>query len=209
MRHAVAGYKLGRDSEHRRAMFRNLAIALFTHEQITTTHTKAKAVQPLVEKLITLARKGDLASRRRAQSYIGNTILVKKDVDWGKPPTRGDGYRVSKRREKLLHGPRVISKLFGEIGPRFADRPGGYTRIVKLGRHRIGDAADLVVLQLIGSEEEGAPSLRGRYSRRRQKQDNRTAFAAKLRKSRAESAPQAPRDDAAPQPSAAPPTSEG
>jgi large subunit ribosomal protein L17 len=186
MRHAVAGYKLNRDSEHRRAMFRNLAIALFTHEQITTTHTKAKAVQPLVEKLITLARKGDLASRRRATAYIGNQILVKGDIDWDNPPGKAEGYRVSRSREKLLHGPRVISKLFKEIGPRYADRPGGYTRIVKLGRHRIGDAADLVVLQLVGSEEPDAPSVKGRYSRRRQKQDNRTTFAARLRKAKKE-----------------------
>ena len=188
MRHAVAGYKLTRDSEHRRAMFRNLAIALFTHEQITTTHAKAKAVQPLVERLITMARKGDLASRRRVTSYIGNPILVKEDIDWDSPPGKAQGYRVDRRREKLLHGPRVVSKLFKEIGPRYTDRPGGYTRIVKLGRHRIGDAADLVVLQLVGTEEQGAPTMKGRYSRRREKQNNRTTFAAKLRKTRKESA---------------------
>ena len=190
MRHAVAGYKLTRDSEHRRAMFRNLAVALFTHEQITTTHTKAKAVQPLVEKLISLAKRGDLASRRRAVAAIGNGILVPKDIDWDNPPGKTEGYRVNRNREKLLHGPRVVSKLFKDIGPRYADRPGGYTRIVKLGRHRIGDAADLVVLQLVGTEEPGAPTLKGRYSRRRQQQDNRTAFAAKLRKAKKE-APEA------------------
>ena len=189
MRHSVAGYKLNRDSDHRRAMFRNLSIALFTHEQITTTLAKAKAVQPLVERLITLAKKGDLPSRRRALSVIGNDILVKGDIDWDAPPGRAEGYRVSRSREKLLHGPRVITKLFKELGPRFADRPGGYTRIVRLGRHRIGDGTDLVVLQLVGSEEKGAPSLKGRYSRRRQQQDNRTAFAAKLRKSKKEASP--------------------
>ncbi len=182
MRHSVAGYKLNVDSDHRRAMFRNLAIALFTHGQIKTTPTKAKAVQPLVEKLITLAKKGDLSSRRRVISYIGNEILIKKDIDWNNPPGREEGYRVNTLKEKLVHGPRVVSKLFSEIAPKFAERPGGYTRIVKLGRHRIGDAADLVLLQLVGQEEAGAPTLKGRYSRRRQKQDNRTAFAAKLRK---------------------------
>lgn len=182
MRHAIAGYKLGRDSEHRRAMFRNLAIALFTHGQITTTHHKAKAVQPLVERLITLAKRGDLASRRRVASVIGNSIMVKESIDWDNPPGKAEGFRVNATKEKLLHGPRVLTKLFNEIGPRYADRPGGCTRIVKLGRHRIGDAADLVVLQLVGEEEQGAPTMKGRYSRRRQKQDNRTAFAAKLRK---------------------------
>lgn len=182
MRHAVSGYKLNRDSDHRRAMFRNLAIALFTHEQITTTLPKAKAVQPLVEKLITMAKQGDLAARRRALKYIGNEILVPEEIDWDNPPEKSEGYRVNKNREKLLHGPRVISKLFNEIGPRFADRNGGYTRIVRLGKHRIGDGTDLVVLQLVGTEQEDAPTLKGRYSRRRQQQDNRTAFAAKLRK---------------------------
>ena len=183
MRHQVAGYKLNRDSEHRRATFRNLAVALFTHGQITTTYTKAKAVQPLVERLITLAKRGDLSSRRQATSVIGNQILVKDNIDWDNPPGKAEGYKVNRNREKLLHGPRVISKLFKEIGPQYADRPGGCTRIVRLGRHRIGDAADLVVLQLVGQEEQGAPTMKGRYSRRRQKQDNRTAFAAKLRKS--------------------------
>lgn len=192
MRHAVAGFKLTRDSEHRRAMFRNMAIALFTHEQITTTHTKAKAVKPLVERLITLAKKGDLASRRRVNSYIGNPILVEKDIDWDNPPGKAEGFRVDRRREKLLHGPRLVSKLFKDIGPRFADRPGGYTRIIKLGRHRIGDASDLVVLQLVGSEEPGAPNVKGRYSRRRQAQDNRTAYAAKLRKAKKEAPAEAP-----------------
>lgn len=182
MRHAVAGFKLNVDSDHRRALLRNMAIAVFTHGQITTTHIKAKAVRPLVEKLITLAKKGDLPARRRVQSYLGNPILVDKPIDWDNPPTKADGYIVNASKEKLIHGPRVVSKLFKEIAPTYADRAGGYTRIVKLGRHRIGDAADLVLLQLVGKEEPGAPNIKGRYSRRRQKQDKRTVFAAKLRK---------------------------
>lgn len=182
MRHAVAGYKLNVDSDHRRALLRNLAVAFFTHGQITTTHTKAKAVRPLVEKLITLAKKGDLPSRRRVQSYLRNPILVNKPIDWDNPPTKADGYIVNASREKLIHGPRLVSKLFKEIAPAFSDRAGGYTRIIKLGRHRIGDASDLVVLQLVGKEEPGAPNIKGRYSRRRQQQDKRTVFAAKLRK---------------------------
>ncbi len=179
MRHGVAGYKLGRDSEHRKAMFRNMAISLFTHGQITTTGPKAKAVQPFVEKLVSLARKGDLASRRRIIQRIGNPILVDFEIDWDDPPTREDGYRVNMHKEKLVDGPRVVTKLIEEIAPRYADRPGGYTRIVKLAKHRIGDGADLVVLQLVSDDEKHNHRSK---SRRRQIQDNRTAFAAKVRK---------------------------
>lgn len=188
MRHAVAGRQLSRDSEHRRAMFRNMAISLFTHGQITTTMPKAKAVRPLVEKLITLARKDNLTSRQRVIQKIGNPILVDFEIDWSSPPGRGEGYRVNKKQQKILSGPRVVEKLFKDIAPRFTDRPGGFTRIIRLAKRRIGDGSDLVVLQLVGEEEDGAPKVKGRYSRRRQKQDGRTAFAAKLRKGAAKAA---------------------
>lgn len=191
MRHAVAGFKLGRNTEHRRATFRNLAAALFQHGQITTTLPKARAVVPFVEKLITLAKKGDLASRRQAIARLRDREMVFV-VKGGKGDDVVD--------EKSL-----IQKLFDEIGPSFADRAGGYTRIVKLGRHRIGDGADLVVLQLVGEDDGSAPKVRGRYSRRRQKQDNRTAFAARLRKARGSggdgpvAAPEAEATEAAPE----------
>lgn len=175
MRHAVAGYKLNRDSEHRRAMFRNLAAGLFQHGQITTTLPKAKAVQPFVEKLITLAKKGDLTSRRRAISMLPDRFLVETVDGYEDGP---DVQRNSKG--EVTKAPRLIHKLFSEIGPKFADRPGGYTRIIKLAKYRIGDAGDLVVLQLVG--EEDGPSLPHRASSRRKAADKRTAFAAKLRK---------------------------
>jgi len=167
MRHGVAGYKLGRDTEHRTAMFRNLAAALFQHGQITTTRAKAKAVQPFVEKLITIARKGDLHARRLVVARLQDRDLVDRTDEFGEPEFA----------DKTL-----VQKLFEDIAPRYTDRAGGYTRIVKLADYRIGDGSDLVVLQLVGEEEESAPRVKGRYSRRRQKQDARTAFAAKLRK---------------------------
>lgn len=177
MRHRVAGYKLGRDTEHRRAMFRNLAAGLFQHGQITTTLQKAKAVQPFVERLITLARKGDLAARRRAIKLLNDRFLV--DTVNGYE----DGIDVERDSHgRVVEAPRLIKKLFDEIGPKFTDRNGGYTRIIKLGTHRIGDAGDLVVLQLVGDEE--GPQVGGQTSRRRQKADARTAYAAKLRKAR-------------------------
>ncbi len=171
MRHRVAGFKLGRDTEHRKAMWRNMAIALFTHGQITTTVPKAKSLRPLVEKLISLAKKGDLTSRRRVIKVLGNPIKIKFDED---PDVQRN------RFGEVTGGPRLVKRLFDEIGPRYADRTGGYTRIVRTGKYRIGDASDLCVIQLVG--DESGPQVSGQYSRRREKADRRMAFAAKLRK---------------------------
>ncbi len=171
MRHRVAGYKFSRDAEHRRSDRRNMAISLFTHGQITTTLPKAKAVKPFIEKLITAAKKGDLAARRIVSRAIGNPVMVKNDTD------------TDAKRNKygeLVGGPRVLKKLFNEIAPRYAARPGGYTRIVRLAKHRIGDGTSLCVLQLVGSEE--GPQVSGQFSRRREKANRRMDFAAKLRK---------------------------
>lgn len=171
MRHRIAGYKLGRNTEHRRAMWRNMANSLFIHGQITTTVTRAKSVQGFVEKLISMARKGDLVSRRRVIAALEDRIAVRGDDD---PDVNRNRYG------EVVSGPRVVKKLFDEIAPRFADRTGGYTRIVRTGRHRIGDGADLCVLQLVG--DESGPQVSGQYSRRRKQADNRMAFAARLRK---------------------------
>lgn len=116
MRHRAKGRQLSRTSSHRRALLNNMATSLFEHERIVTTEAKAKELRPFAEKLITLARRGDLHARR----------LVERKV---------------KNRE-------VLSKLFAEIGPRFAGRPGGYTRILKLG-HRPGDGADQARIELL------------------------------------------------------------
>jgi len=174
MRHRIAGFKLGRDTEHRRALWRNLAVALFTHGQITTTIPKAKSVKPFVEKLITAARKGDLASRRRVIAQLQDRILVKSEDD--ESVTRN-------KYGEVVDGPRVVKKLFDEIAPRYATRPGGYTRIVRLGKHRIGDGSDLCVLQLVGQDESG-PQVSGQYSRRRDKANHRMDVAAALRKAK-------------------------
>jgi large subunit ribosomal protein L17 len=179
MNHRIAGRKFSMDTEQRTALFRNLAIALFTHGQITTSIPKAKSVQPFVEKLITAAKKGDLASRRQVIARLGDKIVVKNDTD--------DTVERNKYGE-LVDGPRVVKKLFAEIAPQYKDRSGGYTRIVKLARHRIGDGTSLCVLQLVGGESENGPQVRGQHSRRREKADRRTAFAAKIRKAKPEAA---------------------
>jgi large subunit ribosomal protein L17 len=114
---------------------RNLAAALFEHETISTTITKAKHVKSFAEKLITLARKGDLISRRRVIAMLGNRGIF-EEVD-GEMQKKGT----------------VVGKLFSEIGPRYLDRAGGYTRIIRLAKTRLGDNSPLVLLQLVGQEK--------------------------------------------------------
>ncbi len=173
MRHRVAGRTLGRKTNHRIAMWRNMAVSLFTHGQITTTLPKAKSVQPFVEKLISAAKKGDLASRRRVIAKLGGD-------KWNIPDEEANGVERNNYGE-LKTAPRITKHLFDDIAPRYADRTGGYTRIIKLGKHRIGDGADLVLLQLVGDED--GPQVSGKFSRRREKANRRMDFAAKLRKS--------------------------
>ncbi|MCC7146015.1 MAG: 50S ribosomal protein L17 [Phycisphaeraceae bacterium] len=181
MRHRVAGYKLGRDSEHRLAMRRNMAIAFFTHGQITTTLPRAKSVQPLVEKLITIAKRGSLHARRQVIQALGNPFLVDFDVKTV-DPAEVPQYKINRYGE-LTRGPRVVQKIFNEIAPSYSDRQGGYTRIVKLARRRVGDGGALCVLQLVGKEE--GPQVAGQFSRRRDKANHRMEYAAKLRKAKA------------------------
>ena len=143
MRHKVAGRRLGRDSEHRLAMRRNMVSSLFEHETISTTIEKAKEIKAFSEKLITLAKKGTLSARRRAISQLGNRDIISYD----------DGKAVRKGT--------VIGKLFSEIGPRYLDRPGGYTRIIRLALRRLGDNGQLVLLQLVGQDEDSKKQARG------------------------------------------------
>jgi len=135
MRHRVAGRRLSRSSAHRRAMRRNMAQSLIEHETISTTIQKAKELKPFVEKLITLAKKGKLEHRRRAIALLGNRSIVALE----------EGEQVRKGT--------VVGKLFSELGPRYLDRPGGYSRIVRLSLRRLGDNGELVLLQLLGADE--------------------------------------------------------
>jgi len=179
MRHRVRGFKLGRHTNHRKAMWRNMAVSLLTHGQITTTIPKAKSVVPFVEKLITAAKKGDLANRRRVIKMIGDQIMVKSEND---PAIERNQYG------EIVKGPKVVKTLFDEIAPKYADRTGGYTRIIKLAKHRIGDGSSLCVLQLVGDEDMSAPQVSGQYSRRRDKANKRMEFAAAKRKGGTEGA---------------------
>ncbi|MED5407407.1 MAG: 50S ribosomal protein L17 [Pseudomonadota bacterium] len=125
MRHYKSGRILGRNSSHRKAMFKNMAASLFRHEQIRTTLPKAKELRRVAEPLITMAKTSNLANRRLALARLG-------DRD-------------------------AVTKLFDDLGPRFKDRPGGYTRILKCGL-RPGDSAPMAYVQLLDRPDEAGDS---------------------------------------------------
>ncbi|MEX2210757.1 MAG: 50S ribosomal protein L17 [Gaiellaceae bacterium] len=127
MRHQRSGKKLGRDSAHRKALYANLAVALIEHGRVRTTVTKAKAVKPFAEQMISLGKRGDLHARRQAMAEL-------------------------RSRE-------VVEKLFADVAPRFADRPGGYSRIVKIGP-RLGDSAEMAYLELVDYVPDATPAAR-------------------------------------------------
>lgn len=193
MRHRIFGKQLCVKSGHRRSMLRNLAAGLFEHGQIETTLPKAKAVQRYVEKLITLARTKDLATRRRIESRLTDRRVfpwiaydsvpqaAKASPYWELPAASEIEFN---RYGELRKAPRLVEHVLTRVGPLFRDRPGGYTRIIKLDKHRLGDGSDLVLLQLVGNED--GPQVSGRKSTRRATADKRTAFAAKVRKAAAQ-----------------------
>lgn len=121
MKHRIKGRKLNRTSSHRKALFKNMAQAIIKHEQIVTTLPKAKTMKPIVDKLISLGKKGSLHARRQA---------------------------FSKLRDENM-----VAKLFGTLAPRYADRNGGYTRVLKAG-YRYGDAAAMAVIELVDRDED-------------------------------------------------------
>jgi large subunit ribosomal protein L17 len=118
MAHRIAGRKLGRPTDHRLALFRNLVTDLLRHEKVITTEAKAKEIRGLAEKVITWGKRGDLNARRQALGFV--------------------------------YDKKVVEKVFNELAPRYVDRPGGYTRIIKLGP-RQGDGARMAQLELVGA----------------------------------------------------------
>ncbi len=187
MRHRIHGKQLCRDTEHRTAMLRNLAAGLFEHGQIETTLPKAKAVQPFVEKIITIAKRGGFNSRKRIEQMIND----RKIHSWVADPNVPDSAKQNdhfdlpsesdiefNRYGEVRKAPRLVQHIIAVVAPKFSDRDGGYTRIIKIGKRRLGDGTDLVILQLVG-EEEG-PQLGGGDSRRRTQKQRRRDFAAKV-----------------------------
>ena len=188
MRHRVYGRRLSRDTEHRRAMLRNLAAGLFEHGQIETTLPKAKAVQPFVERIITIAKRGTFRARRQIEARLNDRRIHGWVADDNVPPARKDNPYFElpdaseiefNRYGEIRKAPRLVQHIMTKVAPLFADRDGGYTRIVKLGKHRLGDGADVVLLQLVGLEE--GPQVGGAGSARRRQADRRAAVAARKR----------------------------
>jgi large subunit ribosomal protein L17 len=162
-------------------MRRNMAQSLIEHETISTTVQKAKELKPFVERLITLAKKGKLQHRRRAISLLGNRRIVA--LEDGEPVQKGT----------------VVGKLFSELGPRYLDRPGGYSRIVRLPLRRLGDNGQLVLLQLLGKDE---PVKKTRQTASK-KRTRRKAKAGQVAKPAAAPVPtEEPAATAAPEPGA-------
>jgi large subunit ribosomal protein L17 len=177
--HMIRGRQLSRDTEHRISLRRSLVQSLFEHGKIKTTHPKAKEVKAFAEKLITLARTGTLTARRRVIAYLNDRRLVDEDQEFT--------------------GQTVVQKLFSEIAPKFADRAGGYTRIIKTAQHRIGDGGDIVVLELATEASPPKGTVRRSAGLRRKRNERRHQFAAKLRKGGGDKAAAAPAETAAPE----------
>lgn len=145
MRHLNQGRKLNRTSAHRKALFRNMLLALIRHGRIRTTDAKAKELRRVADRMVTLGKRGDLAAKRRAYAFIQSHTVVKR--------------------------------LFDEIAPRFKDRNGGYTRVVKFGWRR-GDAAPLSIIEFTGMEEEAKAKKPRRRQRKKEEQPQREQRAA-------------------------------
>ena len=153
MRHRNAGFKLGRVTAHRWALFRNLLVALFRHERIQTTEAKAKAMRGLADQMITLAKRDNLHARRQVLAMVPDT--------------------------------EVVGQLFGTIAPRFGDRDGGYTRIVRAGR-RPGDNAPMVLLELVDRAE--TPKDKDKKAEKQEKAPRGEAGVAGKRKKKEKAA---------------------
>jgi len=158
MRHLKAGRKLGRTSSHRKATLANLAAALIAHKSIMTTTPKAKEARSTVERLITFAKRGDLAARRQVLRTIPDKELVRE--------------------------------LFEEIAPKYADRNGGYTRVVKIG-HRSGDNAAMAIFELIGYEGVQAAKI----EKKRQARETKAQQAEKAKEEKAEQESKVPEEE--------------
>lgn len=138
MRHRNAGFKLGRNTSHRRAMLRNLVTSIILMDRVETTITKCKATRPIVEKMITLGKRGTVHARRQALAY--------------------------------LMTPESVDRLFNVVAPRYASRPGGYSRITRSGARK-GDAAEMAYIELLGAEQELNEKAKKRAEAREKKRE--------------------------------------
>lgn len=201
MRHRVHHRKLNRTSEHRRALRRNMAQSLVEHGQITTTLAKARDVQPFFERLVTLAVKtkkraaanddaGSLRARRAIYRLLGDRAIIPADhreayadsTDSARSKTlrmaSGRRHRTGEPRGRLsFTAQSVVHRLIETVGSQYLDRPGGYTRLIHLAKKRVGDAASVAVLQLVGHETAPMSLTKPAKTARRRRADRRYAAA--------------------------------
>ena len=208
MRHRINKRKLNRTSAHRKALHRNMAQSLVEHGQVTTTLAKAKDIRRFFERLVALAVKsrklassdpaGALRFRRRIHRLLGDRSMVPAEhladyegmSDAARAKTMrmasGRRYRTGEPRGRLAFtGESVAYRLMERIAPRFEDRDGGYTRLIRLPDQRKGDSSSLAMVQLVGDEEPPTSLTRPKKSARRRRMDARYAAAIKAAKQRA------------------------
>lgn len=200
MRHRVARRKLNRTSEHRVALRRNMAQSLFEHGQIETTLVKAKDLRPFAERLITLAMKargGSLAARQRLTALLGDRAMIPAEYqEQYNDMSNAARARVLRSRSGRRHrlgqarggqkftAVSVVHHLINDVAAKYEDRPGGYTRVIRLGRVHKGDGAPVAVLQLVGQEESPGTVTRPEKTARKRRIERRYAAAAKAVKKR-------------------------
>ena len=203
MRHRVHHRKLNRTTAHRRALRRNMAQSIFEHGSIRTTLPKAKDLRPFVERLITLAKRvrtadttsARLQARRRIYQLMTDRVMIPADHQEAyealslakraqtlRSPS-GRRYRAGAPKGRLnFTAQSVIHRLVNDVAPQFEERPGGYTRIIRLADRRIGDHSQLAVLQLVGGEEEPGSIVKPKKTARRLRTESRYAAAVKFLK---------------------------
>lgn len=171
-----------------------MAQSLFQYGQIETTLVKAKEIRPFVERLITLARKGTLQARQRVIALLGDRAALSKDEQElydampaaqrervlanrsGRRHRTGQVPASYNKKKYTFVAKSVVHRLFEDVAPRYKDRPGGYTRIIRLAKFRIGDNSDLAILQLVGNEEASSGATRKSAMPRRQKASDRIRY---------------------------------
>ncbi len=166
--HLIRGRQLSRDTEHRKALRRNLVQSLIEHGKIKTTLPKAKEVKGFAEKLITLARTGTLTARRRVIAQLQDR-------------------RVTDDKQEFIlnekgNATTVVQKLFNEVAPRYKGRNGGYTRIIKTAKWRIGDAGNIVILELINEDKVPTGTIRRAAGLRRKRAEKKQQLVTRLKK---------------------------
>jgi len=224
MRHRIHHRKLNRTAEHRKALRRNMAQSLFEHGHLTTTVPKAKDLRPFVERLVSLAVKvrarqrggdsaGSLRARRQLHKLLTDRGIIpsehREDYAAMSDAARAKTARMASGRRHRTGQPRgrlaftaesVTHRLVESIAPRFEDRSGGYTRIVRLADRRVGDSSHLAMLQFVGDEESPGATTRPQKTARRKKADARYALAISSLKGKPVSTGKpSPQDEAEPQ----------